>query len=328
VRRKPLVLTCVLLAALAFVATAAATNGGVAPPSPESPNAQRISDAYYLILAVAAGIFLLVEVSLIVFIVRFRRGNRPREVEGPQIRGHTRLELIWTVIPVLILAGIASFVLYKLPGIKDVPRATAAGERLNIKVIAHQFYWEFRYPNGAVSIDELRAPFGRVVTVDITSHDVDHSWWIPELSGKFDAIPGQTNHTWFKAKRAGTFRGQCGEFCGVFHAAMTARVVVSSQADFDRWLARRDAELGRSIWTGACAKCHGLTGKGKYGPGITQNSLLTQRRGLEDLVRSGRDTSLPGVMPNVGEGWKKKELDALFAYVSKRVYKGGAAGGG
>ena len=98
---------------------------------------------------------------------------------------------------------IAGFVFYKLPGIQDVPKAQAGTERLNITVVAHQFYWQFEYPNGAISIDELRVPTNRVVTLDIASEDVDHSWWIPEFGGKFDAIPGQTNHTWFRVAAPG-----------------------------------------------------------------------------------------------------------------------------
>ena len=132
---------------------------------------------------------------------------------------------------------IAGFIFYKLPGIQDVPSAKAEGGPLVVKVDAHQFYWQFTYPDGQISIDKLHAPVNRTVQVDITSQDVDHSWWIPELGGKFDAIPGHVTHTWFKADRVGTYRGQCGEFCGVYHAAMKAVVDVQSQ-DRVRRLAR------------------------------------------------------------------------------------------
>jgi cytochrome c oxidase subunit II len=139
VRRK-LLLASLSLLALAFLLTgsAMAGNGGIAPPA-ETPQAGRIKDLYWIVLGITAGIFLIVEISLIVFIVRYRNRDRPREDEGPQIRGHNRLELIWTVIPVLILIAIMSFVFYKLPGIKDIPDANAAGEKLTVQVEGRQF---------------------------------------------------------------------------------------------------------------------------------------------------------------------------------------------
>ena len=126
--RRRLVAFCLVAgAALVVVGAAAAGNGGFAPPTPESPNAGRINDSYKLIALFTGIILILVEAALITFVVRYRRRGRPRHAEGPQVRGHTRLELIWTAIPVLILAGIGAFVFYKLPGIKDVPKAGATG---------------------------------------------------------------------------------------------------------------------------------------------------------------------------------------------------------
>jgi cytochrome c oxidase subunit II len=320
-KRLVFVVTCVL--ALLFAHTALAGNGGIAPPEPHSPNAHRITDSYWLILAVTAAIFFLVEGALIVFVVRFRSRGRARDAEGPQIHGATRLEIIWTAISLAILVVIAGFVLYKLPGIKNVPAARAGEEQVRIKVDAHQFYWQFDYGNGVVSIDELRVPVGRVVRLDIVSHDVDHSWWIPEFGGKFDAIPGQTNHTWFEADKPGVYRGQCGEFCGIFHAAMQARVVATSFADFKDWLAsRHGAELGRNEFTGVCAKCHGFKGEGGYGPPLQSSAILKQRQGLYTIVAQGGKK-----MPPVGKGWTDEQLSELYDYVSTKVFTGGAAGG-
>ncbi len=322
-RRLVFLVTCAL--ALLVVSVAAAGNGGIAPPAPESPNADRIRDSYWLILAFAGAIFALVEGALLLFVIRFRGRGRSRDVEGPQIHGSTRLELMWTAFPVLILAVIAGFVFYKLPGIQDVPKAQAGNGPLEIKVVAHQFYWQFEYPGNTVSIDELRVPTNRVVTLDIVSKDVDHSWWIPEFGGKFDAVPGQTNHTWFRVNRAGTYRGQCGEFCGIFHAAMSAHVVATSPSQFTHWLsAQTPATLGKSEFENTCGKCHGPLGQGGFGPGLENNSLLTQRSGLIALITQGR-----GEMPPVARDWSGAQLDALFSYASKRVYQGaGGAGGG
>jgi cytochrome c oxidase subunit 2 len=310
--------------ALAYVGVAVAGNGGIAPPSPESPNAGRISDAYWLILGFTGFVFVLVEGALIAFIVKYRSRGRGRDVEGPQIRGNTRLELIWTVFPVVLLAAIAGFVFYKLPGIQDVPKASAAGGQERVQVIGHQFYWEFRYPNGAVSIDELHAPIDRVVRLDIRSYDVDHSWWVPELGGKFDAIPGRVNHTWFQTRRAGTYRGQCGEFCGIFHAVMEARVLVEPQAAYQSFITTgAKAGLGKALWTGACAKCHGIAGQGDYGPKIAGNATLADPTALKTLLRNGRNTQTPGVMPPVGRNWTDAEFNALIQYIQKNVGNGG-----
>src|ERR1051326_6988252 len=143
VRRRLLVLVLVLGAALAFTAVAVAGNGGFAPETPHSPNASRINDSYELIAIFTGVIFVIVEGALVWFIVRYRNRGRPRTVEGPQIHAHTRLELIWTAVPVLIVAAIAAFVFYKLPGIKDVPAAKAQGGPLVVRIDAHQFYWQF-----------------------------------------------------------------------------------------------------------------------------------------------------------------------------------------
>ena len=168
---------------------------------------------------------------------------------------------------------IAGFVFYKLPGIQDIPAAKAEGGPLEIRVDAHQFYWQFTYPNGAVSIDEMHAPVRRTVRVSIHSADVDHSWWVPSLGGKFDAIPRQPTETWFNAQKIGTYRGTCGEFCGALHAQMEAFVKVESPAEYRRWVSSEaPQQLGRSEWIGVCAKCHGPQGQGGDGPAIANSA--------------------------------------------------------
>ena len=330
VRRKTLVLMLALGAALAFAAVAYAGNGGFAPQTPHSPNAERINSTYKWIAIYAAAIFVVVEGALLVFVVRYRRRGRPRTAEGPQIHAHTRLEVIWTVIPVLILAAILGFVFYELPGIKDVPAAKAQGGPLQIRIDAHQFYWQFTYPTGAISIDELHVPVHRVVEVDIYSHDVDHSWWIPELGGKFDAIPGRETHTWFKADAPGTYRGRCGEYCGVFHAEMKAQVLAEALPDYQSWLSTKAAvDLGRNEWAGVCAKCHGPQGEGDYGPNIQTNGLLVQPAGLHTLLVNGQNRIAPisSYMPPVGLGWTTRQFAALELYLRRNIYKGTTSGG-
>jgi cytochrome c oxidase subunit 2 len=330
VRRKTFVLMLALGAALAFVSVAYGGNAGFAPETPHSPNAQKIYDSYKWIALFTGAIFLLVEGTLIWFIIRYRRRGRDRAAEGPQVHGATRLELIWTAFPVLILAAIASFVFYKLPGIKNVPAAKAQGGPLDIRVDAHQFYWQFTYPNGAISIDEMHVPAHRVVRVDIYSQDVAHSWWIPPLGGKFDAIPGRHNHTWFQANQLGVYRGRCGEFCGVYHAEMKAEVIAESLADYQSWVSTKaSSDLGRNEWTGVCAKCHGLQGQGGYGPAIATSTLLTSPASLHSILVNGQNRLKPksSYMPPVGLGWTPKQFAALQAYIRQNIVKGSPSGG-
>jgi cytochrome c oxidase subunit II len=222
-------------------------------------------------------------------------------------------------------------VFYKLPGIKNVPAAKAQGGPLTIHVQGHQFYWQFTYPNGAISIEELHVPAHRVVQVVINSQDVAHSWWVPALGGKFDAIPGITNRTWFRALRPGTYDGKCGEFCGVYHAQMAARVVAGSVSDYQAYLAsvRRPMVLGGQQWRGVCAKCHGISGTGGYGPNIQSNSILVQRAALTRLLYEGQNVLKPvsSYMPPVGRGWTNAQITVLMAYMKAHVYKAATSGG-
>jgi cytochrome c oxidase subunit 2 len=322
VRRK-LVLLVVVIAALATAGVAAAANGGFTPLNPHSPNAAHVNRAYYLILVFTSLIFVIVETTLVVFIWKYRSRGRPRTVEGQQVHGNTRLELIWTAVPAIILAVIGLFVFWELPKIAHVPTANAS-DRIDITVEGHQFYWQFDYPNGARSISDLHVPAGKVVYLTIESPDVNHSWWVPELGGKTDAIPGKTNHTWFKADRAGTYVGQCAEFCGLYHEAMRARVIATSDAEYQTFITSgAKADLGRSEFQGVCATCHGMTGQGGYGLPLTASPILKQPAGLEAIVRNGRLK-----MPPVGAGWTKEQISALIDYLGKNIYKGAAASGG
>ena len=325
-RRKLPSLVLAVLVALATAGVAAAANGGFTPVEPASPNAHHIQGAYYLILSFTAAIFVLVESLLVIFVVRYRSRGRARAVEGAQVHGHTRLELIWTAIPVVILAIIAGFVFYELPNIDSAP---AAADPIPITVEGHQYYWQFDYPGGARSIGTLHVPAGAVVDLKVVSPDVIHSWWIPALGGKIQAIPGRINHTWFKAD-PGSYDGQCAELCGVFHASMDTTVQAQSQQQYEHYLDTWQDTIGKQIWNGVCATCHGNLGQGGYGIAIANNSLLTQKAGLEGILRNGF-TGPRGAMPPVGDTWTQEEIDALAGYVKKHIYKsapGGATSGG
>jgi len=329
VRPKLSSLALAVLVALATAGVATAANGGFSPVEPASPNAHHIQGAYYLILGFTAAIFVLVESLLVIFIVKYRSRGRARAVEGAQVHGHTRLELIWTAFPVVILAIIAGFVFYELPNVDSAP---AAADPIHVTVEGHQYYWQFDYtdsPDHARSIGTLHVPAGRVVDLKVVSPDVIHSWWVPALGGKIQAIPGRTNHTWFQAD-PGSYDGQCAELCGVFHASMHATVQSESQQAYQHYLATWHETIGKQIWNGVCATCHGNLGQGGYGIAIANNSLLTQKSGLEGILRHGF-TGSRGSMPPVGNTWTQDEIDALAAYVKKHIYKSaptGATSGG
>jgi cytochrome c oxidase subunit 2 len=167
------------------------------------------------------------------------------------------------------------------------------------------------------------------VRLDVTAppSDVIHSWWIPALGGKIDAIPGRMNHTWFQAK-AGTYSGQCAELCGLEHANMLASVKVMQPGAFDQWLsAEKSAQtegtstLGRQEWAGVCAKCHGLAGEGGIAVSIAGSSILTDPKAVEGIIRNG--TSTPqGTMPPVASGWSQEQVDALVKYLKENPPSG------
>ena len=236
------------------------------PEDGGSPNADRIDSLYKQVLVVATVVFFGVEGVLFwsVFKFKARKG-----AVAAQIRGNTRLEVGWTVGAAVILIVLAVVTFIQLPGIRN-PEETGAGglqladgvltaqvdERqapggrsLDIVVNGQQYIWRYTYPDGddnalnnAFAYEELVVPTDTTVTLDIVAQDVAHSWWIPALGGKFDAVPGYTNHTWFKipaSMEGRTFRGQCAELCGRNHANMVARVRAVSPADFEAFLAER-----------------------------------------------------------------------------------------
>jgi cytochrome c oxidase subunit 2 len=288
--------------------------GQFAPVAPESPNADGIRDSWLFVSIFTGAIFLLVEGLLIAFIWKYRRQKRARFEDAAQVHGATRLELAWTAGPVIVLFLIAAFVFIELPGIKDVPQAAAGEEELEIEVQGRQFYWQYEYGDGVIAVDTMRAPVGVPVRLRVTApeQDVIHSWWIPSLGGKIDAIPGVTNETWFEAEREGTYTGQCAELCGLEHAQMLASVEVVSRGEFDAWLQSGNEDLGEEEWEGVCAKCHGPNGEGGVGPRVAGSPTLTDEADLANLVRNGR-----GAMPAVGAGWTDEQVQALVDYLTE-----------
>jgi cytochrome c oxidase subunit 2 len=238
--------------AIALLLAGVAWADAVTPEAGPTQNAIKTDTLYKIVLVLGLGVLALVWGVLFYSLVRFR-ARRGRV--APQIRGNTPLEMGWTIGAVTLVTVIAVISLLMLGDIRDPTRSGPAAlaeaqnenaatgqppvpgdKALDIKVSGQQYIWRYQYPNGAVSFQQMVVPKDTTVTLQIKSNDVAHSWWIPALGGKQDAIPGLTNQTWFKATRTGTFRGQCAELCGANHAFMTAKVVVVEPAEYLRWV--------------------------------------------------------------------------------------------
>jgi cytochrome c oxidase subunit II len=262
------------------------------PQSGASPNANQIDSLYKTTLYIALVIFVAVEGALAYALVKFRK--RKHAVPA-QIHGNTRLELGWTIGAAVILLGLAVLTFAKLSSIQDPSNSSPNGDQLagsdgllyasadrrlppngkslNITIIGRQYIWQFVYP-GANEPDGLGAPYSyeemvvptkTTVTLDIVSADVVHSWWVPQLGGKFQAVPGYHNYTWFKIEKPGVFRGQCAFLCGRGHARMIATVKAVPPAQFDAWLAYQKQLIreANALAEVARAKLKAQTGAGQ-----------------------------------------------------------------
>jgi cytochrome c oxidase subunit 2 len=267
---KPLPRRAALLALLAAALLVALLVPGAAvadPFTPEnggSPNADDIDSLYKIVLYVAIVIFVGVEGTLVYSLVKYRARRRGPEPE--LIRGNTPLEVGWTIGAALILVVLTTFTFIYLGDIKNPARSgpdglqsagstqfasidqpnPPGGRALEIRVIGRQYLWRFDYAGKAgelFSYYDMVVPVNTTVTLSITSSDVVHSWWIPELGGKADAVPGHTSETWFKVKKAGTYAGACAELCGDNHADMRARVIALELADYEAWAERQRNDI-------------------------------------------------------------------------------------
>lgn len=249
-----------------------------------SPPAGEIVTLSLLVLGICAAIFVVVAGLTLYAIVAFRRRAGDDGTEPPQIYGSNPIELAWTVVPLLIV-----FVLFLVTTrtIFAIQRAAPPPGAVHVRVIGHQWWWEFRYPDlGVVTANELHVPVSgpgdrRPAFLQLESVDVVHSFWIPQLNGKTDVIPNRINTMWIEPTRAGTFLGQCAEYCGTQHAHMLLRVIAHEPADFERWVRAQRAEAadnpavasGRAAFeTAACVNCHrvgGTIADGAFGPDLT-----------------------------------------------------------
>jgi cytochrome c oxidase subunit 2 len=305
--------------------------------APASTPAQTIFGLSLFVLIITGLIFVVVFTLLAYAVVRFRAREADAAREPAQVYGSTQIELAWTVIPVLIVAVLFLATARVIHAIQDAPKPAAA---VDVTVIGHQFWWEFRYPKfGIVTANEMHIPASdpahpTPTFLKLLSADTNHSFWVPELAGKTDLIPNRVNEMWMDPPRPGIYLGQCAQYCGTQHAKMLLRVLVDSPADFDAWVraqqqtAVRDETVaaGRRVFeTTACMNCHAVSGTaadGRFGPNLGHlMSRATIASGAADntaenlrlWIRNPNAIKPGSLMPDMK--LSDPDLDALMAYL-------------
>ncbi|HEU5377367.1 MAG TPA: cytochrome c oxidase subunit II [Ktedonobacteraceae bacterium] len=263
-KRWGIVISVLLLASLLLSAC------GGNPPSildTAGPVADSEKGLFWFILVVATIVFVAVEAILIYSIVRYR--ERPNSPMPRQTHGNNTVEILWTVAPSIFLFAVLVGTIYTMFGLTQ----PTTGRTMNVTVVGHQWWWEFDYKNDHITTaDELVVPTGTIVHLDLKSDNVIHSFWVPQLTGKTDVVPGHNNDKWFKADKTGSFRGECTEFCGLEHANMEFYVIAMTPDAYQTWLSGQqqmaqnannpNVQAGKAIFTGSggCEGCHGIVG--------------------------------------------------------------------
>ena len=301
---------------------------------PKSENAIRIQDVYKIVWILAGIVMVGVLTLTLAFSFIFR--ERPGGKAAAHIHGNPKLEVVWTLIPVIIV------ILMAIPSFQVIVDTTGDSPDGALQVVAtgHQWWFEFEYPDegaGAVTANELHIPVGRTVNIELHSVDVIHSFWVPQLAGKVDMVPGHVNKLWFTPDTVGEYYGQCAEFCGTSHANMRFRVVVESEADYAAWVANQAADAqpavselaqaGESTATTVCAACHtirGTTAAGVIGPDLTHvgsrgliasGIIDNDAAGLTEWLTNPPEVKPGSKMPNLN--LSSQQIEQLVAYLQE-----------
>ncbi|OYD07010.1 cytochrome c oxidase subunit II [Paludifilum halophilum] len=284
---------------------------------------------------IMAFVFAVVMVIFIYVLIRYRQ--KPGDDSIPeQVEGSTKLELLWTVIPIILLAILAVPTVATTFSLAEKP--SEEEEALTVKVTAHQYWWEFEYEDyGFKTAQELHIPKDKKVYLKLTSRDVIHSFWVPALGGKTDLNPGQTNTMTIDAKKVGTYEGRCAELCGAGHALMNFEVVVDEEQKFDQWVAQRQEpssqpqtaaqERGEEVFSQNCMSCHAIDGaelerKGNKAPNLTgfgerdkiAGVLENNDENLEKWLKHPDKVKPGSYMPSF-DFLNEKDMKSLKAYL-------------
>jgi cytochrome c oxidase subunit 2 len=310
--------------------------------APASTPAREIFGLSLFVLLITGGIFVCVGGLLVYVLIRFRARASEGEHEPAQVYGSVQVELAWTVIPVLIVVVLFLTTARIIFAVQDAPKPASA---LDVTVIGHQFWWEFRYPGlHIVTANELHIPVSSHLRPEPTylrllSADVDHSFWVPELAGKTDLIPNHPNELWMDPEKPGLYEGQCAQFCGVEHAKMLLRVYVDTPDAFAAWVANQERPAvdvasenasvaeGRHVFlTEACINCHTVSGtaaKGTFGPDLTHlmsretlasGAALNTRDNLRAWIQNPNTFKPGALMPAMQ--LSDQQVDQVVAYLS------------
>ena len=262
-----------------------------------SSQAAVISDLFKLVLIICAVILVIVASMIGMSLIRFR--HRPDAEEPRPFFGNRKLEIIWTVGPILIIVWL--FVL-TARGMRQAD--PPANQEPDLIVIGHQWWWEICYPHtGVVTANEIHLPAGRKWLVRLESADVIHDFWLPALARKIQLVPGQTNHIWLAAEAAGTYDGECAEYCGVQHSWMRFSVIAESPAAFDAWVRKQEKSAGipssdstqnglKIYQTLTCINCHSIRGVSVAANAAPDLTHLADRQMLGAGVLSNTETNL------------------------------------
>jgi cytochrome c oxidase subunit 2 len=305
--------------------------------APASTPARSITALSVFVFVITGIIFLVVFALLSYSLVKFRERATDAGREPAQVYGSTQIELAWTIIPILIVVVLFLATARVLHAVQDAPKPTSAVE---VTVIGHQFWWEYRYPKlGVVTANELHIPVNDPVHptptfLQLLSADTDHSFWIPQLAGKTDLIPNHPNSMWMDPQHQGVFVGQCAQYCGTQHAKMLLRVSVDSPEDFAEWvreqqrpaIADERVAVGKRVFeTTACINCHTINGtvaNGRFGPDLTHlmsrstiaaGAALNTPENLSLWIKTPEAIKPGSLMPAMQ--LSKSDLDALVRYL-------------
>ena len=313
------------------LATQLAGCGRTSPSAldPHGPGADRVAKLWWLLFWISAVVFAVVTVLVLVALLG-RRGDRDTLVRRGG--GETLIVIGGVIVPAIVLTAVY------VVGLRDLRALTVpAHTDLTVEVTGHDWWWEVHYPDqGIVSANEIHVPVGRPVRLVLTSRDVIHSFWVPQLTVKTDLIPGHTNTTWVQASRPGSFRGQCAEYCGLQHAKMAILVIADPPDAFARWLANERqpatasadplAVRGRlALERNSCAACHtvrGTAASGTLGPDLSHfggrrtigaGALANTRGNLGGWIVNSQTVKPGNKMPP--QPLTPEELQALLAYL-------------
>jgi cytochrome c oxidase subunit 2 len=300
------------LTLLALVAAAITTAVAVVIPwMPEqaSKEAQRINFTFWFMTIIAIFVFSIVAAVLVYVVLHFR--VKPGDLsDGPPIHGHTGLEIAWTIVPFILVTAVAIVSAVVLSKNSD-----AGPNPVKVTVIGQQFAWTFKYPNGQ-TYPILRLPEGEKVQLTIESLDVLHSFWVPQMMQKQDAVPGLPTELTITPIKLGTFPVICVELCGLGHSTMRSEAVVMSATDYNTWLNAKPATAssGLAVFTkNGCAACHTLTAAkatGKVGPDLDTLSADAAKAGqpLNDFIK----TSIIDPEAYIAPGYQGGIMPATF----------------